>query len=38
MNEMKVLVNGKAVFSYQEQHRMPNPGEILALIESHSKR
>ena len=38
MNEMKVLMDGEVIFSYQQEHRMPNPGEILALIESHSKR
>lgn len=37
MNEMKVLVDGKLIFSYQQQHRMPNPGEIAKLIESHAK-
>ena len=37
MNEMKVLVDGKLIFSYQQQHRMPNPGEIAGLIAAESK-
>ena len=37
MNEMKVLVNGKLIFSYQREHRMPNPGEIVGLIAAEGK-
>ena len=37
MNEMKVLVDGKLIFSYQQQHRLPNPGEIVGLIAAGSK-
>ena len=33
-NELKVLVNGKKIFSYKEKKRMPRPGEILGMIES----
>ena len=37
MNEMKVLVDGKEIFSYQKEHRMPNPGEIIGLIAAEHK-
>jgi len=38
MNEMKVVVDGKEIFSYKKEHRMPNPGEIVGMIVAGSKR
>jgi len=31
---LDVVVDGKTVFSYQVEHRMPNRGEIVRLIQS----
>jgi hypothetical protein len=29
---LDVIVDGKTVFSHQAEHRMPAPGEIVALL------
>jgi hypothetical protein len=34
MGELRVLLDGKQIFSYKQQKRMPRPGEILGMIES----
>ena len=37
MGELKVLVDGKEIFSYKNAGRMPNPGEITGLIRAEGK-
>jgi len=37
MYELKVLVDGKQIFSYKDAGRMPNPGEIAGLIRAEGK-
>lgn len=32
IQELRVLVDGKTVFSNREAHRLPNPGEVAALF------
>ena len=37
MGELKVLVDGRQIFSYKQEGRMPNPGEIEGLIRAEAK-
>jgi hypothetical protein len=33
---LDVVVDGKTIFSYQAEHRLPGRGEIVALIQASS--
>ena len=34
IRELRVIVDGKTIFSNREQKRLPNPGEIADIIRS----
>eukprot|EP00703_Trepomonas_sp_PC1_P001901 JAP94705.1 Selenoprotein W [Trepomonas sp. PC1] len=35
--DFEIFADGKLIFSKQEQHRYPNPPEVLAAVESLGK-